>query len=142
MDLEEKAKVFQVSCFLQASVGALRKLSKEKQLSNEEQGRLKWASELFGAVDWDSPNYKKRRGEFSSTIATTIRPYFYDAIVDGMLLQEFAFSSKLVFREFLEGFYHTLASGGRCIALSESDIRTAGIITQKMADKTLSYLQR
>ncbi len=77
-DLNEHAKLFEISIRLSSAHQGLQRLIREGEVDASDKNYLQWVGKLWGQMDWDSPNY--RSDESMAVIATELRPYFFDAL--------------------------------------------------------------
>ena len=118
--MQQKARMFEACVRLQSAASSLKRLRNEDSLDGEQIENLKWTGNLVGRLDWDAPDYPK--GDFSSVLATSIRPYFYRAFIEMKLVPT---------RDFLNRLYQTLQTGTK--SLKAEEIGLASELMKKMS---------
>ncbi len=131
MDQRERTELYLTSIKLSTVSIGLENLIRKKGLNEHERLSFEKFSSLLCKLDYDSPY--QNRSTASVVLATSIRPYFYEA-----LMEQRGWSD----RQFLDKFYLTLESKGEEPLLSRKELESASKLCYLMCRKILSDIRK
>ena len=152
IDLMDNAKLFEVSARFGTACSALQSLARDsrfgkaysaleflrsgEKLDDFQKSSLRWAGEMFCAVDWDCSDHESVGKKIDSTLATMVRPEFYGAL-DSVGFP-YPYSPDIDFRD---RFYRTLESGGDWILVSDEELRWGIRFADELSREFLAKFQ-
>ena len=111
--------------------GLSRIIGNQPLESRESKGLASFA-DLFGEIDWHSEHYKRKEHPELCIKSTTLRPLFYETILDLKCPLDADYSERV---------YRMLKSSGKENTLSHPEMLKIRDVFNSMSDKILSSLQ-
>lgn len=135
----ESSDLFEASIRFENAAVLLAELADNpSEIDDQERETLKWAGELLETADWDNARNRTNRVSPSvASAATSIRPFFYNVLLDTRDdFKKANLTDQTAMRTFFSNLYDLL-SGSRRADEIQLDLRLASVFLHKLSDGLL-----